>query len=280
MKEWIPPRGIRYSDRQERSNAPYFLHWREDGKRHAAAYASPRAREKAAKALAEKRSSHGAAVLTFDPKEWRVWLAFKEVVGDVDPLQIAHEWTTERRKSGVVASITIREASERYLKSRAADGIAKATLSHAKMDMGRFVDQFGDRLLAVTPDEIRTWLASLPYAAVTKRNHYKRVSAFYTWARMEGLASANPCESIRSPARDSNDVSVLSVDDTKKLFRTARRLRPEVCTRLALEAFAGLRYSSAARIVKVDINFEDKGITLPAAKLKTRKRHYIDGLLT
>lgn len=30
--------------------------------------------------------------------------------------------------------------------------------------------------------------------------------------------------------------------------------------------------------MKADVNFADKGITLPAAKLKTRKRHYIDGL--
>jgi site-specific recombinase XerD len=164
------------------------------------------------------------------------------------------------------------------LKSRADDGLAKATLTHAKMDMRRFVQQFGTRLLAITPDEIRAWLAALPYAAVTKRNHYKRVSAFYTWARLEGLASANPCENVRSPARDSDDVSVLKLADAKELFRTARKLRPQVCARLALEAFAGLRYSSAARLVKADINFADRGITLPAAKLKTRKRHYIDGL--
>jgi hypothetical protein len=30
--------------------------------------------------------------------------------------------------------------------------------------------------------------------------------------------------------------------------------------------------------VEADVNFADKGITLPAAKLKIRKRHYIDGL--
>ncbi|MDQ5979437.1 MAG: integrase/recombinase XerC [Verrucomicrobiota bacterium] len=278
MSNWTPPRGIRYSHRPERTNAPHFLHWQEDGKRHAAAYESPSAREKAAKALAEKRNAHGADVLTFDPKEWRTWLSFKNAVGEVDPLQVAHEWLAERKKAGVVASITIREASARYLESRKKDGIAKGTLTHAKMDMARFVAAFGDRLLALTPDDIRTWLAALPFAPVTKRNHYKRVSAFYVWARLEGLASVNPCESVRSPARVSDDVTVLSADDAKKLFRTARRRLPQVCARLALEAFAGLRFSSAARIVKADINFADKGITLPAAKLKTRKRHYIDGL--
>jgi site-specific recombinase XerD len=278
MSSWKPPRGISYSHRANREGAPYFLHWRENGQRHASAFESPHAREKAAKALADKRSDHGADVLSFDPKEWRIWLTFKSAIGNADPLQVAHEWLAARRSLAAIASITVREASARYLKAREHDGIAKATLTHAKMDMGRFVQQFGDRSLAVPPDEIRAWLAALPFSEVTKRNHYKRVSAFYTWARMESLAASNPCDNIRSPARDADEVSVLSVDDTKKLFRTARKLRPEVCARLALEAFAGLRFSSAARLVKADVNFADKGITLPAAKLKTRKRHYIDGL--
>jgi len=140
------------------------------------------------------------------------------------------------------------------------------------------VQQFDERTLDLTPSEIREWLNALPFGEVTKRNHYKRVRAFFTWARMEGLATVNPCEGIRSPAREVDDVSVLSVEDTAKLFKTANKLRPQMCARLALEAFAGLRFSSAARLVKADVNFADKGITLPAAKLKTRKRHYIDGL--
>lgn len=275
---WQPPRGIRYSYRADRVGAPFFLHWRENKARHAASYASEAAREKAAKALAEKRTEHGAEVLTFEPKEWRVWLAFKKVIGEADPLQVAHEWVAERRKNVVMTSTTVREASIRYLKAREADGIAKATLTHAKMDMKRFVEKFGDRSLSITPDEIRAWLGMLPFSDVTKRNHFKRVNAFYNWTKLDGLCVVNPCDNVRSPVRDADDVTVLSVDDVKKLFKTAKKLRPQVCARLALEAFAGLRFSSAARLVKEDINFADKGITLPAAKLKTRKRHYIDGL--
>jgi site-specific recombinase XerD len=277
-EEWQPPRGICYSFRPERAGAPFFLHWREGNRRRAASFPSVAAREKAAKALAQKRTTHGADVLTFNPAEWRVWLAFKKAVGDVDPLRIAHEWLAANRKAALAATTTVRDASANYLKSREADGIAKATLTHAKMDMGRFVQQFGDRNLDVSSDDIRAWLSTLPFGEVTKRNHYKRVRAFYTWARLEGLISSNPCDGVRSPARETDEISVLTVDDAKKLFATAKQLRPQVCVRLALEAFAGLRFSSAARLIRSDINFADKGITLPAAKLKTRKRHYIDGL--
>lgn len=275
---WTPPRGILYRFRPDRKNAPYFLHWRDGKTRHSASYKSDAARERAAKALTEKRSEHGTEVLTFDPKEWRQWLTFRNMVGDADPLQVAQEWVASQRSAAIRETITISEAANRYLKAREVDGIAKGTLCHAKKDMGRFVKQFGDRHLNVPPDEIRSWISALPFSDVTKRNHYKRVRAFYAWAKMDGLTAANPCENIKSPARYADDVSVLTVKHAQKLFATAWTLRPQVCARLALEAFAGLRFSSAARLVKDDINFADKGITLPAAKIKTRKRHYIDGL--
>lgn len=276
---WQPPRGIRYSSRPGRPS-PFLLHWSDgSGKRCAAAYASPDSREKAAKALAEKRSDYGTDVLTFDPREWRQWLTFRELIGAADPVQVAQQWLAARARDGVQSSILVSAASERYLTARASEGIAKATLSHAKGDMARFAAAFGNRQLAeIRPEEIRQWLAQLPFAEVTKRNHYKRVNAFFTWSRLEGLAASNPCESIKSPARESEDVTVLTVKDTAKLFATAWKLRPQVCAKLALEAFAGLRYSSAARLLKEDINFREKGITLPASKIKTRRRHYIDGL--
>jgi len=276
---WQPPRGIAYRFRENRPS-PYFLLWSDEhGRRRAAAYDSPGARERAAKILAEKRTAHGTDVLTFDPREWRRWLMFRQLIGEIDPVTVAQQWLAGRKEQGVQSSITVGDAARRYLAARKSEGIAKATLSHAAKDMSRFTARFGDRLLAdLRPEEIRQWLGTLPFSDITKRNHYKRVSAFFSWGRMEGLAASNPCESIKSPARESEDVTVLSVDDTEKLFATAFKLRPQVCARLALEAFAGLRFSSAARLVKADLNFAEKGITLPASKLKTRRRHYIDSL--
>ena len=56
---------------------------------------------------------------------------------------------------------------------------------------------------------------------------------FFTWARIEGLAAFNPCESVKSPVRHTDEVSALSVADAEKLFATAWKLTPEVCARLA-----------------------------------------------
>src|SRR5690606_8731520 len=118
--------------------------------------------------------------------------------GDADPVTVAQQWLAGRKQQGLQSSIIVSEASTRYLAARAAEGIGKATLGHAKKDMSRFAARFGARLLAdLRPDEIREWLGVLPFSDVTKRNHYKRVNAFFTWARIEGLAAFNPCESVK-----------------------------------------------------------------------------------
>ena len=77
---------------------------------------------------------------------------------------------------------------------------------------------------------------------------------------------------------DQGEIEVLTLKETAELFAYAEKNYAELVPRLALEAFAGLRFSSAFRLERGDINFADKGIHLPAHKLKTGRRHYIDGL--
>jgi hypothetical protein len=71
-------------------------------------------------------------------------------------------------------------------------------------------------------------------------------------------------------------------NDTIRHKRTKLRRFGDTIGRLALEAFAGIRFGCASRLEIEDINFVDRGINLPAHKLKTvmttGRRHYIDGL--
>jgi len=145
------------------------------------------------------------------------------------------------------------------------------------------VAYFKDASLAkISPDDVRALIASLPFAQVTKRNHFKRLNALYNWAKLVQLVTVNPCEAVEAPQRASEDVTVLPVKDAFALFKTAWTLRPEVCARLALEAFAGVRFGTASQLVKEDVNFSDLGVNLPAEKGKktgkVRRRHYIEHL--
>jgi integrase len=70
-------------------------------------------------------------------------------------------------------------------------------------------------------------------------------------------------------------VNILAIRQARHLFEVNK---DALCVgRLALEAFAGMRYSSAARLKFADIDFEEKGITMPGPQHKSGKRHYVDG---
>ena len=287
---WKPPRGIRYVDRAGRKS-PYLLEWREPGKASATtqSFRTASDRERAAKELVEKRGEYGREILSFDPTEWRRWMAFKaEAPAGLDPMVILHEWQHFRQGTDTSGSdMTVSKAIAEYKRLRwEVDEvkISDDTKRHIKKHVeDRFGGRFGAvRLREITPEVIRTWLKELkhgrtgePMDALTKRHHRKDLSTFFKRAVSEGWILRNPCDSVAVPTKEQEDVTVLSVEDAKKLFAANR---DEPCIgRLALEAFGGLRYSSAARIQKAHINFAAKGIAMPGKAHKSGKRKYRQG---
>lgn len=279
-ENWTPPRGVRWFEDHSRPS-PYFVQWREpDGSKKTKAFAKPKLRLLWTRTFVEDREKRKlAGIAAFDPREWVRWLEFKRIVGeDTDPLVIALDW--KRRQS--TNTISFAAAAERYLAVLQTE-VEKATFNHAKMDVRRMTSAFGSVPLAqVEPEQVRSFLGSLAYSQVTKRNHYKRLNALFNWAKRERILTFNPCEAVESPQRISEDVTVASVRDVFELFAATWKHAPEVCPRLALEAFAGIRFGTAAQLAKEDVNYTDRGVTLPAAKGKkterTRRRHYIEHL--
>jgi hypothetical protein len=276
--KWSPPRGIRYSERAGLPR-PYLLHWRgPDGVRKCVAYEDAKTREKAAKALIAKRELNGRAVLNFKPAEWTLWEQFRTMIGTADPIEVARFWIARGgRTSG--ESVTVAELVKRYLDVRIKEGVGKASLGHAKKDLARFCEKFGPLpASALDADAIREWISSLPFEASTKGTHIRRCSTVFNWAIREDLLSKNPFQNIERPAISSDEVSILTVEDARKLFAAAKLHRPHACARLALEAFAGLRNSTARSLAKDEIDFTAHGLRIPAAKIKTARPQYIDGL--
>jgi len=277
-QDWNPPRGIRYFEDSTRPK-PFFVQWREPatGHRKTMAFRTKGDREIKARALADARRMAPGDIPVFTTDRLRRFAEFERIVGsEVDPVFVAVEWKRTHQATG---QMRLCDSAQRYVEAREAEGIGRDTLGHAKVDLQRIVDQFGSvRLADLEADAVRRWLADLPFADVTRRNHFKRLNALFNWAKRERLVLFNPCDNVIPPSWRTDEVSVASVEDIAKLFASTWERRPEVCGRLALEAFAGLRYSSAARLTPEDINWQDRGITLPGPKLKTRKRQYIDGL--
>lgn len=286
-QRWKPPPGIYYEFNRQRPTAPFLLRWDQNGTPRTQSFANETDRETAAKALAEKRAEFGKEVLTFDPREWRRWLEFKERAGGEDPLDILREVHANRAARGLPSSVATRTvplAVAAYLEHRISEGLSKDTIRHFKKHLSeRFAATHAAlKLHEVTAEVIRRWLGSLkhprtgaPLDALTKRHHRKDLNTFLDYCVLEGWLARNPCSAVAVPKVEEEDVILMSIEEGRRLF--AANAAFPVVGRLALEAFGFLRASSAGRIGRSHIQFQERGIRMPGHEHKSRKAKFRQG---
>ena len=179
------------------------------------------------------------------------------------------------------AGMTMGEVVQRFMDLRAKEGVVRSIQTSSALYVSRFVRKYGAKRAAnsFTPNEVREWVFGLQragYSPKTVKHHLRTLSMVFHRAIAEGWASKNPCLAVTPPKIEKKEVTVLSLADAQRLFEANTGHR--VCIYMALEAFGGLRCSSAVRVSKDDINAVDRSIVLPAAKHKTGRRHLLEGL--
>jgi len=275
--EW--PKGIRLYEVTQRPERPHAVQWRVDGKAKTKTFKTKEAQETFARSLLGRVKEIGVDAYRLDESEARTWRAFRADLGEgVSLAEVLRVW----RKHGTAANAAlVTDAVADYQKARKAEGLNKLTLSHLKVIFERFAEKFGKReVRSIERGDMAEWLDGLGLARGTVYHHFASMRAFFKWAKLGKLTGDNPCDGIKPPRRVDVDVETLTVAQGIALFAKAasENADRELYGRLALEAFAGLRFSSAARIAGADISQDAKGLTLPADKIKTRRRQYIDGL--
>ena len=257
----------------------FFLRWTDHGKKHAKAFPDEKTRDNFARALMAAKEEIGRQAMSFNAAEWTRWLRFKELVGAVDPLTVAREWLSYR-KGNIKGTVPCEEAIKRYLLicNKLDD---RRVFLQKKRALERWLDFSGDVALGdVTPDMIRKWVSvsevkySLGQWAL--KHLRKELNSFFNWAIKERLMEWNPCSAVSLPKITIENVSVMPIEDAKRLFQVNRDY--PVIARMALEAFGGLRFSHAAKISRDEILFEQKGIILNPEKHKSRRRGYLEAL--
>lgn len=282
---WVPPRGIRYKFNRARAANPFQLVWVDDGRERTQSFADEPSREGAARALAEKREDFGNEILSFDPREWRTWLAFKAKIAGADPMLVAREWLVHRQGRGLsTGDVVVESAVVRYLKFRAGENLSADTYRHFKKHLkDRFAAVYPSKAIAdLTPELISEWLDGLkhpktgePMDPLTRRHHRKDLNTFLDYCVRQGWTMRNPCELVAVPKIAEGEVELLTLAEARALF--AANAKQRLIGRLALEAFGGLRSSSAARIGLEDINAPEKGIRIPGSIHKGGKTIYRQG---
>jgi site-specific recombinase XerD len=182
--------------------------------------------------------------------------------------------------------LTVREAVARYLTLRVAEGMDEKgdTFSHqTKHLQKRLCAALGDMpLQAVRADHLRTWHAGLKderngraLEALTRRHHLISAKTFFFRCWREGWVDKDPTSPIVLPTIHEQDVTVIGVKEAFHFFKANREHRS--IGRIALEAFGGIRYSTAGKLKAEDLRFDRQGINMPSRKHKSQRRRYRQG---
>jgi len=276
-KRWEPPRGIRLIDFAQRPGRPYGVQWRIDGRAKTKTFATAEQQIEFAKDLAGGVKASGTAAFHLDPDEARTWRAFRADIGpDVDLEAVKACW---RRYGAQRQALTVRDAVAQFLAAKDASGLERAAASHYAVALARLTAKMGNTdVAAVDREEVAAWVSGLGMSAWSARTHSKRARELFGWLKRSRLITDNPCDGLEPTRVIQKEAEILSVDQGRALFTENLHQPPELLGRLALEAFAGLRFGSAATIQPADIAWDQRGIALPADRIKTRKRVFITRL--
>lgn len=185
-----------------------------------------------------------------------------------------------------VADLTVSQAVVKYLKLRLEEGLNPAgdTLRHLQLHLSvRLCEPLGSlRLDSVQAEHLRLWLNSLtnpktgePMGLVTRRHHMIDVKTFFKRCQLERWIDHDPSRVVKLPELNEESPHVIPVKDAFTFFQRNRGSRS--VGRVALEAFGGLRYTSAGKLALNDLDFEERGIEMPANKHKSGKRKFRQG---
>ncbi|EDY82040.1 hypothetical protein VDG1235_1660 [Verrucomicrobiia bacterium DG1235] len=263
-------------DRPDRPKSPYGLRWYVNRKAKHLFFETKNARKTHRKKLESQAKREGSQSTLLKAWEVRDYLkARKKLEGSELTVLEAVEKYLELKPSDESLK-DLSEAISEYLevKERA---VSQPHYRQIKRTLDFFQTTFSETV-AIASSDIADWLNGLPYDPQTKQNYRKRLNAFFGYCVRQDWIQNNPIRGVEPPEVIPTEIGVLTPIEANYLFRANHDAPAPVLARFALEAFAGLRYSSACRIDFVDIKWELKGIELPAAKIKTKRRHFIDGL--
>jgi integrase len=285
--DWQPPRGIALVPYPNRPAQPYGVQWRIDGRRKTRTFPTRERQITFARSLAGDIKRDGLAALRLDQDETREWRAFRARIGSsVDLEAVARCWERYGKTEANVASITVSEAIAAYTAAKTEEGVDATSILHYGPIFDRLEAAIGVKKIAeVSPEDVAAFMAAQTGSDHTRRTRFARVRALFNWLLESGKLARTPFAGMKPPRVAPKEVEILTVEQTRRLFANSAKNpdgspitqeRRETLGRLALEAFAGLRNDTAGQIVAAEILPD--GLRIPAAKIKTRKDQFLDGL--
>src|SRR5215831_10431397 len=195
---------------------------------------------------------------------------YGKTINDAVTFVVDHEERIRR------CNVTIKQLAEELIEAKRCDGKAPRYLESLRGYLGRFCDQFGDRLVAtVTPEELDTWLRDLPYSPKSRLNYRQHIGVLFSYAKRRRMIDSNPIEFTARPKLIDKAPEIFTVDELRALLDATQRVEPEVVPMLAIGAFAGLRDSEIQQLEWSEVNQARGFIEVKAAKAKSARRRLV-----
>ncbi len=267
------PRGIRIFTEPQR-DWPHAVQWRVDGKRKTRFFETTTARDKYAVSLKGDVKRDGLAALRLNPEEAREWRSFRADLGDAPLPAVLACW---RKHGAHVAAVPLASAIRAFTAAKKGEGVSVAHLAHFDSVFDRLKHALGPVSAgAVTRAQLSAFFDQLGQANSSLRTNFARIRSFFRWLKATRQIPENPFDGLKAPKEIAKPVSVLSVEHGRLLFAKNMEQPREVLGRLALEAFAGVRHETAAKLPASAIDFTRKIVTIPAAIDKNRSDQWIE----
>lgn len=286
-----PPKGM-WFETLSYGEKPFRARWRLAGKKHSRTFKSAADRATFAAAWEKRRAELGKALASVNPKRVAVWDEFDRITDGADPIEVARFYA--RLKGVAGGQLTVPDGIARFWEIYGAGKkVSRDTKTHRELHLRRFAEAYGTkRLNEILPADVRFWLFGNPerkqrpllvnperadgvFSPTSQLHHLRSVSLMFDVLKRERLVDYNPCEAVEEPTIPEKERAILTPRQAFELFRANAEL--PVSGPLAVEAFGGLRFTSAARLTLEHIKGTLRGLEMPAALHKTRRRKFRQG---
>jgi integrase len=168
-------------------------------------------------------------------------------------------------------SVPIEQAADELIRNRREAGRSKFYCGDLKFHLGRFAKEFAGRSVAsITTKEINAWLTKLEVGPVTRNTFRRDARTLFSFCCDMGYCAENPATATTRAKEPSAEVTVLSVEDARRLIAAASAA---MLPYWAIGLFAGLRPSEIRTLEWNDIDFSDALITVRSSK--TGKKRFV-----
>lgn len=258
---------------------PFVARWYEGTRQRNRFFSTEAAREEFIQEFSRTNERADPALPQIEPSKLLRWQQAMQIAPEADPVEVFQFWARVKKQKEKLENRRLQDAANAYIQSMERVGRNASYIGHVRRALADLQDEYGNRNVRdFDGQKLSDYLFGLPYSKVTIRNKRNYFLGAFGWWEKQGWVEDNPVKKVESPVVQDKEPGILTVAETRQLFRVNEKVDPEICGLLALGAFAGMRSSAISRIDHSEIDFQQRGILTPAEKTKKKRRQWIEDL--